>query len=395
MDKVGIFSPEQARALWQDYQSRQQLQSQLTRNYPQRRPIDEPSPHRVFVLNTTEEAIPPFACLRVIGVEIVGGRTALKVEKPISLDGEFLFNGPYAIEAPADAVPAVDDVDAIPAKFGVGWAYRFGIVVMLGQPPSEPNATYTPIVDSWEIEEGSGPFVVFGDYKITPESETPALIGRFSGGGPPSPEIITGIVSQSLGCNWYVIELGEFIGSPYDGSGSGSGVDCDPCLGVSGAGTAGCTLEISAPASKVLGSGQFVIAYDMFSDKISLIPGTDCLISRPSGLAATASGSGSGVTGTTGEGWAPWPGEWPPFENPVPAGSGSGSGSGIETATGYWQVVNGYREHIVQYKERWDCCLPDGPPTLLGKTPIIMLGHECEEILCGECPGGSGSGSGV
>jgi len=177
------FTPEQGRLLWQDYLSRQQLQSQLTKNYPQRRPIDEPSPHRVFVLNTTEETIPPFACLRVIGTEVVGERTALKVEKPTSTSGEFLFNGPYPIEAPADAVPATEETDAIPEKLGVGWAYRYGVVVMLGNPPSEPNVSYGPIVDSWEIEEGDGPFTVFGEYEITPDSETAALIGRFAGGG--------------------------------------------------------------------------------------------------------------------------------------------------------------------------------------------------------------------
>jgi hypothetical protein len=66
---------------------------------------------------------------------------------------------------------------------GVGWAYRYGVVVMLGQPPSEPNVSYLPIVDSWEIEEGAGPFTVFGEYEITPESTTAALIGRIGGGG--------------------------------------------------------------------------------------------------------------------------------------------------------------------------------------------------------------------
>jgi hypothetical protein len=182
MDQIGVFSPEQARTLWQDYLSRQQLQSQLTRNYPQRRPIDEPSPHRAFVKNTTEETIPPFACMRITGVEVVGQRTAITVEKPTSTDGEFLFNGPYPIEAPAGAVPATEAGEFIPAKMGVGWAYRYGVVVMLGQPPSEPNVSYLPIVDSWEIEEGAGPFTVFGEYEITPESTTAALIGRIGGG---------------------------------------------------------------------------------------------------------------------------------------------------------------------------------------------------------------------
>jgi hypothetical protein len=186
-----------------------------------------------------------------------------------------------------------------------------------------------------------------------------------------SSTIIPGIVRASLGCGYYEIELGEFTGSPDDigsgssGSGSGSGIPCDPCVNVVGEGTSACELEITAPASNVVGSGKFVTAYDTFSDKILLVVGTDCLVTKPGKSVAAGIGS-----------------------------SGSGSGSGSGSTEEIWQVVNGYREHIVQYKERWDCCEPDGPATLIAKTPIIMLGHECEEILCGECPGGSGSGSG-
>lgn len=167
MDPIGAFSPEQARLLWQDYLSRQQLQPQLTKNFPQRRPIDEVSPHRAFVLNSdTYEEIPPFACMQITGTSVFGGRTVITVEKPTTLDGEYLFNSPYQIEAGA-----------------AGWAYRFGVVVMLGAAPSEVNAAYQPIVGSWEIEEGGGPFTVFGTYEITPESTTAALIGRFGSAG--------------------------------------------------------------------------------------------------------------------------------------------------------------------------------------------------------------------
>jgi hypothetical protein len=169
MDAIGVLPPEQMRELWQWYQSQKQLPAQLTKSFPQRRPIDEVSPHRAFVLNSdTYEAIPPFACMQITGTQIYGGRTVITVEKPTTIDGEYLFNSPYPIEAGK-----------------AGWAYRFGVVVMLGQPPSEANVSFQPIIDSWEVEEGGGPFTVFGDYKITPESTTSALIGRFGsvGGG--------------------------------------------------------------------------------------------------------------------------------------------------------------------------------------------------------------------
>ena len=166
MDAIGVLSPEQMRLVWQDYLSRQQLQSQLTKNYPQRRPLDEPSPHRVFVKNTTAEAIPAFACMQITGTAVYGERTVVNVTKPTTTDGVYLFNSPYEI--------AVD---------AAGWAYRFGVVVMLGSPPSEAGAQYVPIVASWEVEEGAGPFIVYGDYEITPESTTAAIIGAFAGGG--------------------------------------------------------------------------------------------------------------------------------------------------------------------------------------------------------------------
>ena len=166
MNDIGVYTPEQARLVWQDYLRRQTLTPQISQNYPQRRPIDEVSPHRVFVKNTSAEVIPPYACLRVTGTVVIDGRSALLVEKPSSVSGEFVFNGPYEI-------PALADV-------GVGWAYRYEIVVMLGTStaPTAANVRYKPVVSSFAIVEGAGPFVVFG----THNAATNAVIGRISGG---------------------------------------------------------------------------------------------------------------------------------------------------------------------------------------------------------------------
>jgi hypothetical protein len=166
MDDIGVFSPEQARTLWQDYLTRQQSQPQTQANYPQRRPIDEPSPHRVFVRNDADEECPPYGCLQITGVDIVGGITVVTCTKPTSTDGEYLFNSPYAI-----------------ASGGNGWAYRHGVVIALGNgtPPSAANVIYQPVVDTWTIEEGGELFTVFGEHNVT----TDAVIGRqkATGGG--------------------------------------------------------------------------------------------------------------------------------------------------------------------------------------------------------------------
>ena len=167
MDAIGVLPPEQMRELWQWHLSQKQLPAQLTKNFPIRRPIDEPSPHRAFIYNTGSEIIPAFACVRVVGTREINNITAIDVEKPTSIEGEFLFNGPYPIAVPSSTEP------------GVGWAYRYGVVTMLGDVPTEPGAAFGPIVGSWEIEEGGDKFVVFGRHDFSDR----ALIGRFNGGG--------------------------------------------------------------------------------------------------------------------------------------------------------------------------------------------------------------------
>jgi hypothetical protein len=168
LNEIGTFTPEQARMLWQDYQERRQLQPQLRENFPRRRQIDEVSPHRVFVLNESEEEIPPYACLEITGTTVVAERTCLTVQKPTKLDGEYVFNSQFAIPASGED------------ESGVGWAYRYGIVRMIGDAPSEPKQ-FKPIVGSWEVEEGDGPFVVFGEDNAADD----ALVGRIGslGGG--------------------------------------------------------------------------------------------------------------------------------------------------------------------------------------------------------------------
>lgn len=164
MDDIGVVTPELMRAMVDDFRRRQQLAPHVQSNYPYRRPIDEPSPHRVFVKNTSSEVCPAFGCMQITGTEVVAGITVVKVTKPTTTDGEYLFNSQFSIAAGEN-----------------GWAFRFGVVVMLGDgtAPTAANAEYLPVVASWSITEGSGPFVVFGEHNVV----TDALIGRFIGGG--------------------------------------------------------------------------------------------------------------------------------------------------------------------------------------------------------------------
>ena len=195
MDQIGVYTPEQARELWQWYLSQKQLPAQLTKHYPQRRQLDETSPHRVFVKNTTSETIPSYACLEIFGTEEVGasydapGRTVVKVRKPTTDDGEYLFNSQFPIPAASET------------QSGIGWAYRFGVVAMLGDPPSEPNAQYKPTIGEWTIEEGGGAFVVYGEHFEIADT----LIGRFQSGGGGG-EIMFFSIDEGPVCDEYGVE---------------------------------------------------------------------------------------------------------------------------------------------------------------------------------------------
>jgi len=194
------------------------------------------------------------------------------------------------------------------------------------------------------------------------ESWYPEIRPRGKGGA----GIRTGIVREALGCGWYRIELGNFEGSVADLASVSGSIACSPCANVTSAGTEDCGIILSDPASLVVGTGEIVTAYDSASTTIPLVVGTDCVLALASGA-----GVGSGSESFTAS-----------FDE-----VGSASVSGSEGVV--WQVLRGYQNHIVDYKERWDCCEPNGPATLIAKTPIIFIGIACEEIQCGACPSGS------
>lgn len=326
--EIGVFTPEQARLIWQEYLHRTAIEK--------RRMIDEPSPHRVFVKNTSGETIPQYGCMQITGVEIVGDVTCLTVVKPTDTEGEYLFNSQYEIEDGAN-----------------GWAFRFGVVLMRGDEPSQVGATYLPIVDSWEIEEGEGEFVVWGRHNANPR----ALIGRFAGGAGAS--IIHGIVRNNLGHGYYRIELSEWAGqSPL----SSDTRDCTPCddfvapeTGVGNCGDPSILEFLLQTAPK--DEPEFVIAYDPQSVIVPLQVDTDCLITD---------------TGATND-----PVAYDEYFTQCAGETGSGDPVKI------YQVVRGYQTHTVQYREEWECC--DGVDTLVKRQAVIFAALVCDQNVCDEC----------
>lgn len=250
--------------------------------------------------------------------------TTSHATKPNGTDGLFLVNGPVPVASTKD---------------GESLVWNRPRVVLLDASASVGDEV-GPVDGSWSMTpDGTG-------FRVLKQAESgKGVVVQVGGGGGAS---LWGIVTERIGCGVYTIELGTLGEEP---SGSGSGTSCDPCVGVTGAGTSACELVLEYPTSRVVGSGVFVTAYDPSSTLIPLRNGTDCVVTKMPGSSAPASGSGA--------------------------------------STSMWSV-RGFQEHIVEYRQRAECC-PDGSYKVVGKTPIVLIGKVCEEILCEECPA-SGSG---
>lgn len=139
----GGLSPQQMLLVWNTTQ--QLLQSGLLkkRSRPEQ---DIAGAHRVFVRNASGYTVPPFGCMQVAGTEEYSGRTVITVTRPTSLCGEYVFNSEFEIP---NGEP--------------GWAYSHGQVRMIGSAGTyESCKRFAPIVGSFEVEEGPGPFLVYG-----------------------------------------------------------------------------------------------------------------------------------------------------------------------------------------------------------------------------------------
>jgi hypothetical protein len=143
--KIGFFTPEQAREVWETI--KQLRSSGLLKNKKRKPENDDPGLHQVRVYNSSGEEVPAFACMQIVDTEIIDEVTYLKIDKPDSTDGSYIFNNAATIE-----------ID------GRGIGYTWGIVRMLGSGAAVPLSGYSATVGSWEISpDDSGPFVVYGD----------------------------------------------------------------------------------------------------------------------------------------------------------------------------------------------------------------------------------------
>lgn len=161
MTAKALFTEPQAQLIWDTIKLLRT--SGLLRNVSRLARPDDPGPYPVFVKNVSGEAIPPFACMQVDGTEDVDEITYVKVDKPSSTDGQYLFNGESEIE-----------------EDGFGMSFPWGVVKMLTDGTITAGGIYSPTVDAWTIEVAAGgPFVVYG----ADNTGDDVARGRFLGGG--------------------------------------------------------------------------------------------------------------------------------------------------------------------------------------------------------------------
>lgn len=196
-----------------------------------------------------------------------------------------------------------------------------------------------------------------------------------SGSSGSTVNMLHGIITRSLGCGYYEVELSEWVGETPESSSVSVSVSasdssppnecdiCDELIDVTPE-AAACESEQLLPEfeeiedldtprivqRQTVGTGVIVLAFDAGSRFVPLALWSDCLMVNL-GDENSQSPSGSDSTGT-----------------------------GTERV---YQIVRGHQEHLIQHRERWECC--DGVDTLVGRTPIIFPGIECPEETCNVC----------
>jgi len=146
---IGYLSPEKMRLTWETI--KEIRSSGLLKNSSAGRIADDPGLHQVRVYNDSGEEIPEFACMQIVDTEIVDEVTYLKVTKPDTISGKYIFNNAAKIEI---------------AGRGIG--HTWDIVRMLGSGAATPLASYGATIGAWTVqEETDGPFTVYGDDAVT------------------------------------------------------------------------------------------------------------------------------------------------------------------------------------------------------------------------------------
>lgn len=154
--------------------------------------------------NGSGEEIPPFAVMRITGIEIFDGRSVVMVDKPNTYGSQYLhyINGPIAVadgkcSTCTNAFPAL-------AKYNTGSSPTVGKL-------------WGPRNGSWELQEETGGFIVIGvsattGLAVVGQSPMLAFTGRFDS------DVSQGSTA-TVSVYWQGVDTGENISGVYAISG--------------------------------------------------------------------------------------------------------------------------------------------------------------------------------
>lgn len=149
MTRIGAFTPETARDLLQAVQALRSsgwLVPGAVHSLLQSLPLLQP--RRIYVLNDSDDDVPPYGCMQVTGTVELDGQNYLLVDIPADTDGtsgNYLFNDHELIE---------------PGQEGVAQSGTVNLRAFVDTQSITAGTKYRPTVNQWYLtEDAAGQFL--------------------------------------------------------------------------------------------------------------------------------------------------------------------------------------------------------------------------------------------
>lgn len=169
---VGYFNPEDAARVWNAIHWLER--SGMMTGKGQKTPYNPPPERPIYVKNVSGYEIPVFGCVQATGTELRNDQCFLTVDRPVDVTG---VAGPFFLNL----------FHNIPATTS-GTEYQYGLATAgphanaLADIDEPAGTRMRPIIDSFKLEKGDGPFLMIGpnDGQFMPDE---AQRVKFSGSG--------------------------------------------------------------------------------------------------------------------------------------------------------------------------------------------------------------------
>lgn len=150
-EPVGFYDPPTAERIWRAVQWLER--SGFMTGKGQKQQFNPPPERPIYVKNVSGFVIPMFGCVQAIDTTMMNDQCFLNVTRPVDNTGEA---GPYFLNL-FHEIPAVNSQGE----------FQYGLVTdgphaNALSPDLDAGTQLRPVVDSFELEEGSGPFIMIG-----------------------------------------------------------------------------------------------------------------------------------------------------------------------------------------------------------------------------------------